>query len=185
MPRAYDITQSSLDAQNLEVRLRLQSAGASGLFVSQRHLRSKSALYVIESPFGLPSRETARPQDTLQRRRIGADCFGFSREERVCIPEATPSYLAIRIKKYHRSQHQILYSRRGRRNATHNQANALGFSRSERPTRLSISDRIRSSTPKLTFAPSSVGSMCTRNGRLPNGVFTTSTMAAATAEGSA
>src|SRR5258708_26073367 len=65
------------------------------------------------------------------------------------------------------------------------QANALGFSRSERPTQLSISDRIRSSTVKPTFAPSSVGSMCTRNGRLPNGVFTTSTIAAATAEGSA
>jgi hypothetical protein len=35
-------------------------------------------------------------------------------------------------------------------------------------------------TPNPTSAPSWVGSMCTRNGRLPNGASTTLTMASAT-----
>ncbi len=46
-------------------------------------------------------------------------------------------------------------------------AQRAGWSRSERPTRFSISLRTRSITAKATEAPSSVGSIWTRNGRLP------------------
>ena len=49
--------------------------------VLHRNLRSKIVLYVLESPLRLPSRETTRPQNTLQWRRINANCSGFSAEE--------------------------------------------------------------------------------------------------------
>jgi hypothetical protein len=60
-----------------------------------------------------------------------------------------------------------------------------GVSTSDSPTRCSISLRSRSRTAKPTLAPSSVGSTCTRKGRLPKGILTTSTMVSATAEASA
>ena len=60
-----------------------------------------------------------------------------------------------------------------------------GASRSDKPTRCSISARSRSVTVKPTSAPSAAGSTCTRNGRLPAGIATASTIASATSEASA
>src|SRR5260370_1711868 len=65
------------------------------------------------------------------------------------------------------------------------QTSSRGCSTSARPTRCSISLRSRSRTLKPTSAPSSVGSIWTRNERLPKGVLTTLTIASATAEASA
>ena len=61
----------------------------------------------------------------------------------------------------------------------------MGESKSDKPTRCSISVRTRSMTAKATSAPSCVGSIWTLKGRLPKGVSTTLAIAAPTADASA
>jgi hypothetical protein len=73
--------------------------------VAQPDLQSKMVLYVLDSPPGLPSRETTGPQNALRRRRNNANCFGFSAEECRGIPQAAPRDLAIRLKQCHGSRH--------------------------------------------------------------------------------
>src|SRR6266446_8568474 len=61
-------------------------------------------------------------------------------------------------------------------------ARTRGVSTSPRPIRRSSSARTRSETALTTSAPSCVGSIWTRKGRLPKGASITLTIASATAE---
>jgi hypothetical protein len=79
--------------------------------MTKREFRSEILLYELQSPVGLPNRETPAPQNTSKPRHPSADLIEFSAEECRCIPQAAPRYLATRIKQCHSSHDRLAIGR--------------------------------------------------------------------------